>query len=266
MRAPCRGLLVSWRRSGVAIYHLSAKVIGRSSGRSSVAAAAYRSGERLVDERTGLIHDYTRRRGEIECWIQAPEQAAKWARNREELWNRVEASEKRRDSQLCREVEVALPKELSREEQGDLVRHFVQEQFVSRGMVADVAIHRGDENNPHAHVLLTTREVSSEGFGKKVREWNGREVLEGWREAWAERTNRELERVGSLERIDHRSFASRGIDREPSVHEGPSVRQMEARGIATERSSLNRAARELNRQRELGRERGWERSGPEIER
>lgn len=250
----------------MAIYHLSAKVIGKSSGRSSVAAAAYRSAERLVDERTGLVHDYTRRRGEIECWIQAPEQAPEWARNREELWNRVEASEKRRDSQLCREVEVALPKELSREEQGELVRGFVREKFVSSGMVADVAIHRGDENNPHAHVLLTTREVHPEGFGRKAREWNRRELLGEWREAWTERTNRELERVGSRERIDHRSFASRGIDREPSVHEGPSVRQMEARGIPTERGSLNRAVTELNRQRELERERGLERSGPEIER
>jgi ATP-dependent exoDNAse (exonuclease V) alpha subunit len=249
----------------VAIYHLNAKVIGRSSGRSSVAAAAYRSGERLVDERTGLVHDY-RRRGEIECWIQAPEQTPEWAREREELWNRVEASEKRRDAQLCREVEVALPKELSREEQSELVRGYVREQFVSRGMAADVAIHRGDENNPHAHVLLTTREIGPEGFGRKVREWNGREVLEGWREGWAERVNRELERVGLRERIDHRSFASRGIDREPSVHEGPSVRQMEARGIPTERGSLNRVAREQNRQRELGRERGPERWGPEIER
>jgi len=99
----------------------------------------------------------------------------------------VEASEKRRDAQLCREVEVALPKELSREKQNELVRGFVREQFVSRGMVADVAIHRGDENNPHAHVLLTTREVSPEGFGRKAREWNGREVLEGWRREWAER-------------------------------------------------------------------------------
>lgn len=253
----------------MAIYHLSAKVIGRSSGRSSVAAAAYRSAERLVDERTGLVHDYTRRRGgEIECWIQAPEKAPEWARNREELWNRVEASEKRKDAQLCREVEVALPKELSREEQSELVRGFVREQFVSRGMVADVAVHRGDENNPHAHVMLTTREVDpgGAGFGSKAREWNRNELLKEWREGWAERANRALERAGLSERIDHRSFASRGIDREPSVHEGPNVREMEARGLRTERGSLNRAARELNRQRELERERGRERSGPEIER
>jgi ATP-dependent exoDNAse (exonuclease V) alpha subunit len=252
----------------VAIYHLSAKVIGRGAGRSSVAAAAYRSRERLIDERTGLVHDYSRRRGEIECWIQAPENAPEWAREREVLWNRVEASEKRRDSQLCREVEVALPKEISREQQDELVRGFVREQFVSRGMVADVAIHRGDENNPHAHVLLTTREVGpgGAGFGRKAREWNGRELLKEWRETWAERANRELERAGLSERIDHRSFVEWGIEREPTVHEGPAVREMEARGLRTERGSLNRAVAELNRQRELGRERGRERSGPEIER
>jgi ATP-dependent exoDNAse (exonuclease V) alpha subunit len=250
----------------VAIYHLSAKVIGRAAGRSSVGAAAYRSGERLVDERTGLVHDYSRRRGEIEAFIEAPEQA--WAWEREELWNRVEASEKRKDSQLCREVEVALPKELSREEQRELVRDFVQEQFVARGMVADVSIHRGDENNPHAHVMLTTREVDpgGAGFGSKAREWNSNELLKEWREGWAERANRALERAGLRERIEHRSFASRGIDREPTVHEGPNVREMEARGLRTERGSLNRAVAELNRQRELGRERGRERSGPEIER
>lgn len=243
----------------MAIYHLSAKVIGRSSGRSSVAAAAYRAGERLVDERTGLEHDYTNRRG-IEAWIEAPEHAPDWAKDREELWNRVEASERRKDSQLCREVEVALPKELSRREQDELVRGFVREEIVSRGMVADVAVHRGDENNPHAHVLATTREIGPEGFGKKAREWNDRDVLGGWREAWERHANRELERSGSRERVDHRSNAARGIDREPTVHEGPAAREMEARGLRTDRGDLNREARRINREREeLRRERCPER-------
>ena len=237
----------------MAIYHLSAKVIGRSSGRSSVAAAAYRAGERLLDERTGLEHDYTNRRG-IEAWIQAPEHAPDWAQDREELWNRVEACEKRRDSQLCREVEVALPKELSRREQDELIRGFVREELVSRGMVADVAVHRGDENNPHAHVMATTREIGPEGFGKKAREWNDREVLGGWREAWGRHANRELERAGVRERIDHRSFAARGIDREPTVHEGPNVREMEAWGVYTERGVLNRAVEGRNEEREEERE------------
>jgi len=259
----------------VAIYHLSAKVIGRSSGRSSVAAAAYRSGERLVDERTGLVHDYTKRRDYIETWIQAPEHAPAWAGEREELWNRVELSEGRRDAQLCREVEVALPKELSREEQDGLVREFVEEEFVGRGMVADVCVHRGDANNPHAHVLLTTREVGpgEDGFGKKAREWNGRELLREWRREWARSVNRELERVGYPERIDHRSFAERGIDREPTVHEGPAVREMEARGVRTERGEHNRRARghdrelrerepqEQGTERQRGRERAVEREG-----
>lgn len=251
----------------MAIYHLSAKVIKRSAGRSSVAAAAYRAGERLVDERTGLVHDYSRRsrRAEMECFIEAPEGAPSWARNREELWNRVEAAERRRDSQVAREVEVALPKELSREGQRELVAGYVRESFVSRGMLADVAIHWGDPNNPHAHVLLTTREVGPEGFGGKAREWNGRELLGEWREGWERHANRELERAGYLERVDHRSYAERGIEREPTRHEGPAVREMEARGIRTERGELNRAAgrRNAKREREPGRKREPER---ELER
>jgi len=122
----------------------------------------------------------------------------------------------------------------------------VAEQFTSRGMVADVAIHRGDEGNPHAHVMLTMRPLDGDRFGPKEREWNSTETLQGWREAWSVHANRELERDGREERIDHRSHEARGIEREPTVHEGPNVREMEARGIRTERGEWNRAVLERN--------------------
>ena len=163
----------------MAIYYYRGQVISRSKGRSSVAAAAYRSGTRLVDRRTGLVHDYTRRRrGEIESFVLAPEGSPAWVRDREELWNMVEEGERRKDSQLAREFDLALPVELAPEDQRGLVRGFVAEQFVERGMVADVAVHRDKEGNPHAHVMLTMRSVGPEGFGKKVREWNQRDLLE----------------------------------------------------------------------------------------
>lgn len=214
-----------------------------------MAAAAYRSGTRLLDRRTGLVHDYTRRRDDIETFIEAPEGAPDWLKKREDLWNAVEEKERRKDSQLCREFDVALPVELSREQQMELARSYVRDEFVSRGMVADVAIHRGDYENPHFHVMLTMRKVSDGGFGKKEREWNKSQELTRWREAWAHYANRHLDRAGHDARIDHRSYRDRGIDQEPTRHEGPSVRQMEARGVRTERGTLNRATRRRNEER-----------------
>lgn len=247
-------------RRRVAIYHLRSQVISRGKGRSSVAAAAYRSGTRLTDFRTGLVHDYSRRRDDIETFIEAPDGAPAWIRERQELWNGVEEKERRKDSQLCREFDVALPKELSRDQQADLARSYVREEFVSRGMVADVAIHRGDYENPHFHVMLTMRKVSEGGFGKKEREWNSSQELEQWREAWARHANRQLERAGHDARIDHRSYRERGIDQEPTRHEGPNVRQMEARGLRTQRGELNRAAKRRNEERR-GERREAERGG-----
>lgn len=229
----------------MAIYHLSVQVIGRSAGRSAVAAAAYRAGERLVDERTGQVHDYSRRRG-IESEILAPAQAPAWIQDRERLWNAVEASERRKDSQLAREINIALPLELSREQARELVRGYVQEQFVAQGMVADVAYH-WDRHNPHVHVMLTLRAIGPDGFGAKVREWNRTEALEGWREAWERHANRALERAGRSERIDHRSLEAQGItDRLPTIHEGPHVRAMARRGLRTERAAIQAAIREHN--------------------
>lgn len=232
----------------VAIYHFTTKPIKRSDGRSAVAAAAYRAGERLVDHRTGLVHDYAHRKEEarIESWIQAPEEAGGWVRDREGLWNAAEFAEKRKNSRPAREVEVALPVELTEGQQNELLRSFVAEQLVSREVAADVCVHRGDGGNPHAHIMLTTREAGEEGLGKKVRELDRTETTERWREAWARHQNRDLERAGRSERVDHRSNKARGIDREPTRHDGPSVRAMEQRGVRTDRGEENREARRRN--------------------
>ncbi len=247
----------------MAIYHLSAQIIGRSSGRSVVAAAAYRSGERLHEERTDQTHDYTKRQ-EVESEIHTPVGAPEWMQDRERLWNAVDSAEKRKDAQLAREFNLALPKELDAERQRELVRSFVKEEIVQRGMVADVAIHRNDPNNPHAHVLVTMREVTPEGFGAKNREWNRPEQLEHWREQWADHTNRALERAGREERIDHRSLRAQGIEREPTRHLGPAAAAMERKHLDPDRGRVVREVREYNRtlvdfqgaQSELERERG----------
>lgn len=234
----------------VAIYHFSAQVIGRSSGRSSTAAAAYRSGEKVIDERTGEIHDYTRKTGVVHTEIVVPDNAPDWAQNRSELWNQVEAIEKRKDAQLCREINVALPHELSREQQVELMRDYCKAHFADKGMVVDFAIHKPhgigvDARNMHAHIMVTTREIGPEGFGKKNRDWNSTDTLEAWREGWADHANRTLERAGHDVRIDHRSLEAQGIDRAATIHQGPAVTQLERQGIKTEIGDYNRAAQEL---------------------
>ena len=194
----------------MAIYHLRAEMISRSAGRSATAAAAYRSGMEIEDRRTGSTFDYSRRGGVEHTEIRAPDDAPDWVQDRAELWNRVEEAETRKNSQVAREIRVALPDELDGDERIELVRAFCDEAFVSRGMVADIAIHapgtNGDERNHHAHVMLTTRRIGPEGFGAKDRDWNKVEVLESWRASWAERSNDALERSGHDERIDHRTL------------------------------------------------------------
>ena len=194
----------------MAIYHLRATMISRSAGRSATGAAAYRSGELIHDHRTGLDFDYRARSGVEHVEILAPAHAPDWVHDRSELWNRVEAAETRKNSQLAREVRVALPAELSHEQRVALVRDFCQRSFVDRGMIADIALHApgltGDERNHHAHILLTTREIDADGFTTKNRDWNAVAVLEDWREAWAHDTNAALERAGHELRIDHRTL------------------------------------------------------------
>ena len=200
----------------MALFHFAAQVIGRSSGRSAPGAAAYRAGERIADERTGLVFDYSRKRGIEHREIIAPDNAPAWMFNRAQLWNAVERAEARGDAQLCREVEVALPRELSRDQRLEVLRRFVQEEFVGRGMVADICVHnpRGADGleRPHSHIMLTMRELTGEGFGKKNRDWNRKDLLEAWRERWADHVNRALERHGYRDRVDHRSLEAQRAD------------------------------------------------------
>ena len=196
----------------MAIYHLRATMISRSQGRSATAAAAYRVAERIEDRRTGLTFDYAARGGVDHTEILAPDHAPDWVYDRSELWNRVEESETRKNSQVAREIRVALPDELTHAQRVELVRAFVCDQFVDRGMVADIALHapgrEGDERNHHAHILLTTREVDASGFTTKNRDWNKVEVLEGWREAWARASNVALEQADVADRVDHRTLVA----------------------------------------------------------
>mgnify|MGYP002715567152 CR=1 FL=1 len=194
----------------MAIYHLRASMISRSAGRSATGAAAYRSGELIHDARTGLDFDYRARSGVTHVEILAPAHAPDWVHDRAALWNAVERAETRKNSQVAREIRVALPAELDRNERIALVRDFCQRSFVDRGMVADIALHapgrEGDERNHHAHILLTTREIDADGFTTKNRDWNAVAVLEDWREAWAQDSNAALERAGHALRIDHRTL------------------------------------------------------------
>ena len=233
-----------------------------------MAAAAYRSGEKLVNEWDGLTHDYTRKGGVVHVEIMLPSHAPPEFQDRSTLWNSVEQIEKSSTAQLAREIEVALPVELSRAEQLALVRSFVKDNFVDAGMCADFAIHDKGTGNPHAHIMLTIRPIKENGkWGAKCRkvydldsqgqripdgkggwknhredttDWNRRENAEKWRAAWAAYTNQALEAAGRPERIDHRSYKRQGVDKIPTVHMGPAASQMERRGIATEKGNINR--------------------------
>lgn len=226
----------------MAIYHCSVKVISRSKGRSATAAAAYRAGERIDDQRTGLVHDYTRKQAVDHREIVAPANAPGWVHDRAELWNRVETFERRKDAQVAREVEIALPRELSTEQQRELALRFAHDQFVTQGMVADVCLHHQHLDNPHAHILLTLRELDGDGFAsRKNREWNRTELLEGWREQWERYANAALEHAGHDERIDHRSFEDQGLTQAPTIKMGSAAWALEQRGITTARGDINRA-------------------------
>lgn len=232
------------KNSAMADYRFSAQVIKRSEGKSSVASAAYRAGQRLEDERTGEIHDYGRKGGVIHSEVLAPEGTPDWMHDRAQLWNAVESVERRKDAQLAREVQLSLPHELDQEQRKALLLDFVQEQFVNQGMIADVAIHApsqaGDERNHHAHVMLTMRELTGDGFGKKNRDWNSPEILANWREEWANHQNRALERGGHDARVSHLSYEAQGIDREPTQHLGAVASDMERKGKASRIGDENR--------------------------
>ncbi|MCL2410314.1 MAG: MobA/MobL family protein [Treponema sp.] len=242
----------------MAIYHLHAKIIGRSHGRtitaksaytsgrrisvrSIVGSAAYRAGDILSDERHNLTHDFTSKSGIVYSNILLPENAPSEFQNREILWNAVEQKEIRKDAQLAREVEVSIPREFDFDEQINVVENFVNKNFTNRGMCADLSIHDKDDGNPHAHILLTVRDVSENGFENKVksREWNKVSALKEWRENWANGCNERLIEKG-VEKIDHRSFEEQGIDRNPTVHLGHEAHALEKQGIKTLVGDMNR--------------------------
>ena len=297
----------------MAIYHLEATVVSRGAGRSAVAASAYLSCSRLYNDYDGIQHDYTKKQGLVWQEVFLPEYAPQEWKDREQLWNAVEEVETAKDSRLAREFVVALPIELSREEQIELLQEFIREQFVLDGMCADAAIHDTDGHNPHTHILLTVRPLDERGkwqyktekeylcvrngeergftaaefkaaqdggwekqypykVGRKKvymppseaeehgyerankhpkstrygrqnpisERWNSEEQLTAWREAWADVSNRYLERAGREERIDHRSYADRGLTEQPTIHEGVSARAMEKKGIISDRCEINR--------------------------
>ena len=265
----------------MAIYHCHCKIISRGQGRSAVGAAAYRSGEKLKNEYDGIEHDYTKKGGVAYSEIMLCENAPKEYQDRATLWNAVEQAEKGNRAQLAREYEVALPVELSREEQIQLVRDFAKENFVDKGMCVDFSIHDKEDGNPHAHIMLTTRPIEKDGtwgakatneyvldkngerilqkidkqnrkIYKRVKiettDWNTKEFLQRSRESWAEKVNQELEKKSLPQRIDHRSFKEQGIEKIPTQHIGVSANAMEKRGIESQRGNENREIKKANGQ------------------
>lgn len=268
----------------MAIYHCSIKIIGRSKGKSVIAAAAYRAGEKLYDRETGLIHDFTRKSGVVHREILLPDHAPKEYLDRQTLWESVTKVEKKSNAQFAREVEVALPVEFSRELQLAVIREYVRINFVSKGMCADVAIHDRGNGNPHAHILLTTRPIKVDGtWGAKEKKDYARDETGNriplidkktgkqklgkrneklWKRItvqandWNDRGNVEkwrkswaeiCNRYLSMEQqIDHRSYKRQGLPFEPTVHEGFRARQMEQRGEVSDRCEYNRIVKQLN--------------------
>lgn len=259
----------------MAIYHMSIKIGSKSKGQSAVAAAAYRSGEKLTDKETGLTSDYTKKGGVVFSEISLCDNAPAEYADRATLWNEVHQIEKNKNAQLWREFEVALPQELSREEQIATIRDFVK-QLTARGMCADWSLHDKGDGNPHAHIMATMRSITEDGkwaaksrlvydldeHGERIfqkvnkqgrkqykshkedyNDWNAAERVEEWRAAWAECCNA---RLAEHDRIDHRSYARQGIDQIPTIHEGYEARQRVADGLPSDRVQLNNEIRQRN--------------------
>jgi hypothetical protein len=250
----------------MAIYYLHTKSISRAAGRSATAAAAYRAGERIRDERTGVLHNHSRRRDVNHAEILLPSRFTAsdnhWARNRSTLWNAAEAAEHRRDSRVAREIQVSLPVELSAAQRLDLVRTFAQELADRHNVAIDLAIHEprpdGDARNYHAHLLATSRELNETGFGAKAGLdmtyserikhglYHGTEELIAIRERWATLTNEAFRTAGIDARVDHRSLKAMGVDREPMPHIPYFALKLERRGM---RSEVAQHIREIYRSR-----------------
>ena len=263
----------------MALYHFHVDQIKRSAGQSAIACAAYRAGEKLYSEYYGETNDYSRKGGVLHTEILLPPNAPPEYKDRQTLWNAVEKAEKNKKAQLAYSFDIALQNELSMEENIALARHFVQEHFVSKGMIVDLAVHEPDKeggiSNPHFHVMTTMRPLNQDGtWGNKQRreyvldeqgqrkmdetgnyiftavhttDWGEPETLNHWREVWCRMVNTEFERKGLAVRIDHRSYEAQSIDQIPTVHEGPLVQKMEQRGIRTAKADLNRWIRTTDR-------------------
>ena len=233
----------------MAIYHFSAKVVSRANGSSAVASAAYRSASELHDDRLGRDHDFSNKAGVIHSEVMLPQGAPERLNDRTILWNEVEAGEKRKDAQLAREVEFSIPREMNEKQGVQLARDFVKKQFVDRGMVADLNVHwdkaKDGTPKPHAHVMMTMRDLGPEGFGKKNRDWNSTELLKDWREAWSAHVNERMAELGLEGRIDHRSYEAQGIGLEPQHKIGPAASRRPEQGLEAERiEDHTRIARE----------------------
>jgi len=256
----------------MALYRLSATYVSRKNGtgRSAVAAASYQSRERIYNERENRIYDYSNKSGLLHSEIRLPENAQPQLSDRGILWNAVEWAESRCNARTAREIILALPRGLTLPDWIDMVTEFITENFIEHGMIVDFAIHEGDHSdNPHAHLLLTTREVCPDGFGAKNRDWDKKERLIQWRENWAIAQNRIFMLKGLDARVAHKSHKRRGDDKYKSTkHLGPVFAAMEKRGIKTRLGDYNRTIEaereheEQNRQRvqeyqqSRGRERG----------
>ena len=263
----------------IALYHFHVTQIKRSAGQSAIASAAYRSGEKLHSEYYGEDSDYTKKGGVVCSEILLPPHAPPTFSDRETLWNDVEKAERGKKAQLAYSFDIALQNEFSMQENIELARQFLLEQFVSRGMVVDFAVHSPDKedggiSNPHFHVMCPIRPLDEQGrWGNKQRreyvldehgnripdgkgdyvfnavpttDWGNPDTLEHWRQAWADLCNQKFAEKELDCRIDHRSYERQGIDQLPTVHEGVTVRAMEAKGIRTNKGDLNRWIKATN--------------------
>ena len=224
----------------MAIYHLSVKTISRSVGRSATAAAAYRAGVEIRDERSGQIHNYTRKGGIESAELVLPADTPAWAADRAALWNAAEQAETRKNSTVAREFEIALPEELSPEERRRLAVDFAREIVARHRCAADIALHapgkEGDHRNHHAHILCSTRRLTPEGFTEKTRELDDRKTgeVDRWRARFAELQNERLREAVAQARVDHRTLEAQGLDRAPTQHLGPAVSGIVRRGATSE--------------------------------
>ncbi|WP_352339594.1 MobQ family relaxase [Psychrobacter sp. 16-MNA-CIBAN-0192] len=237
----------------MAIYHLSVKTFSRSNGQSATAAVAYRAGAKIYSDRDRCHHDYTRKSDVLHSEIFLPENAPEWALDRQQLWNEVESAEKRKNSTVAREFEVALPHELNEEQRIALVQDFAKQIVARHGCAVDAHLHddrsRNKKQNFHAHIMLSTRRLEQDGFTTKTRELDERKSGEVvyWREQWAKTTNEHLHEYGIRDKnnnligIDHRSLKDQGLEREPTIKMGVGASALERKGIKTELGNFNRA-------------------------